>query len=145
MSGDEDTGGVGVASFEGSGAAFVDLRARVTGLCREGGSFVEVLERVERFVTVGFLAGVDFLLGTSSDDGVRRPVKDSFSGTPLVPERVVRDLVVMVVVLVGFFAVVVVTIAVVALGAEGGFLRRIGRGIAMARKLMLDGDQDQKK
>lgn len=133
---------MGVASFEGSDAAFVGLRVRVIGcLRREGpgtaGSFVEVLERVERFVTVVFLAGVDFLLRTSSDNRVGMPAEDSFSGASLVPERVVRGLVV------GgaFLAVVAVAIAMVALGAEGGFLRRIGRGIAMVRKLMLDGVQ----
>lgn len=133
----EGSGGVGVASFEGSGTAFVDLRVRVMGCLRgEGlgaGSFVETLERVDLFATVGFLAGVDFLLGVSSDDGVGRPAEGSLSGISLAPERVVRDLVVTV----GVFLAVVV--AMVALGAEGGLRRRIGRGIAMARKLMLDG------
>lgn len=96
------------------------------------GSLAVTLERVDLFVTTAalaevFLVGGDFFVGTSSDDGVGSPAVGSLSGMSLVPERVVRDLAVVVVV-VTFLAVVVVGFTV-ALGADGGLRRRIGRGM----------------
>lgn len=141
---------MGVASFEGSGAALVDFRVRVVVVCLRGvglgaaGSLVETLERVERFATAAtladdLLAGVDLLVGASAGDGVGRPAGDSRSGISLVPERVVRDFVVVVV---GAAVVVVVLVVAaevdftVALGAEGGLRRRIGRGIGVVLCLL---------
>lgn len=126
---------MGVASFKTSETAFVDLRVRVVGCLRgEGlatGSLVGTLERVERFATAGLVEG--FLVGTLSDEGVGRLAEDCWSGISLIPERVVRDFVMFA----GAFLVVAVAVAVVAavvaLGAEGGLRRRIGRGITVAR------------
>lgn len=97
------------------------------------GSLAVTLERVDLFVTTAalaevFLVGGDFFVGTSSDDGVGSPAVGSLSGMSLVPERVVRDLAVVVVV-VTFLATVVVVGFTVALGADGGLRRRIGRGM----------------
>lgn len=129
---------MGVASFENSGATFLDLRMRVAGCLRGEGLAAgssATLERVERFATAGLLE--DFLAGTLSDEGTRMSTeKGCWSGISLIPERVVRDFVVFAgafLVTVVVVVVMVVAAAVVALGAEGGLRRRIGRGMTEAR------------
>lgn len=125
-----------MASFVNSGATFLDLRMRVAGCLRGEGLAAgssTTLERVERFATTGLLE--DFLAGTSSDEGTRMSTENWWSEISLIPERVIRDFMVFAGAFLAAVVVVVVVVAaaVVALGADGGLRRRIGRGMTVAR------------
>lgn len=105
---------------KGSGSAVVVVGFR--RVVRGGGAGAGAGEGEGEGEGEGLRRVVRVFLTGSSEVGV-----GSVVGESLVPERVVRDFVV--VAAVGFFVAVVVDFLLVAAGAEGGLTVRIGRGM----------------